>query len=808
MNGRIVVAALCAAACGDNKASTGLATLVPDPAVEVGCHPGLVSGTRAKVVACGEELIAGRLAAGRVGDFVLENANLRVIVRGPGEGFYQHGTTGGGIVDAASVGGEDLVKEMFPAIDLAAGGFDEMVITEAGDDAPAEIVVRGHAVGLEIVQAVLVRELPDVVIEHHYRLATDAHEVELETRVFAADGAAHELYDAMFMGGRAPAFLPGKGFDSGAGGAEIAATAGTTTSYGLVYPVDVPQVIDLAGIRLIEGPDTDAKGTTRFLVIGDGSVSSVTERGWQLRGVELGTITGTTAPGVDITVSSGGKPTTIARADASGAYRAAVPFGVYSLQATSIGRLPGAEVPITVAGDATADVPAGAGGSIAIHVRDDKAAAIPARVLISPAAGGDERIEWVGASGDATFAVPVGMWRVSVSRGIEYEAFVAAAAEVTDGQTATLSPVLAHVVDTAGWISLDTHLHSEMSTDSTLPLDDRLRAVAGEGVEIPVSTDHDIIVDYTPVIEELGLDGVMGTLNGEESSSIVWGHINGYPLVPDPAKTGRGSAHWQGKAPTDVFAQLRGNDADNRIVQVNHPHDGTTSLFDALELDPATLTVHRDPTALGLAAGTDLSDLSFDAMEVANTLVSEDFEETFDDFLNMVTAGHPACAMGSSDSHGASRFAGGARTFVFVGAGNDDPTTIDPATIVAAIKARHVVVGTGAFVTAGIKNNGVTSIPGDTVELAGLANVTLHVKVQAASWQPTASVRIFQGTTEVKAIALDTNDTNPVRFDQDVVLPLPTASTFWVVRVDMGGRGDPVLGDSMPSFTNPVFGHL
>src|SRR6185295_18841055 len=153
----------------------------------------------------------------------------------------------------------------------------------------------------------------------------DAHEVEMSTRVFSADGAAHELYDAMFMGGRAPAFLPGKGFDSGAGGAEIIATAGTTTSYGLVYVEDVPQLIDLAGIRLIEGPDTDAKGTKRFLVIGDGSVSSVTERGWQLRGVELGTIAGTSAPGVDVTVADGaGKPVTIARADGSGAYRAAV----------------------------------------------------------------------------------------------------------------------------------------------------------------------------------------------------------------------------------------------------------------------------------------------------------------------------------------------------------------------------------------------------------------------------------------------------------------------------------------------------
>jgi len=813
--GSLVVAACAIAAveCGDNVVAIGPGPLVADPAVETGCHPGPVTGTRAKIVACAEELIGGRLAAGRVGDFVLENAKVRVIVRGPGEGFYQHGTKGGGIVDAASVGGEDLVKEILPVVDLAAGAFDELVITEAGDDGPAELVVRGPATGVEVVQAILDREIPPIIVEHHYRLAAGASELELFTRVFPATGAeagAHELYDLMFLGGRAPAFLPGKGFDSGAGGAELIATAGTTTSYGLVYPAEAPnpQLIDLAGIRLVEGPDTDDTGTLRWLVIGDGSVASVTERGWQLRGVELGELTGTTAPGVDVVVSQADKPMTIARADATGAYRAAVPFGVYTLQATSIGRLPGEQVTATVAGKATVDVPAGVGGSLTIHVRDDTDAAMPARVLIAPTGGSGDRIEWVGATGDATFAVPVGTWSVSVSRGLEYEAFVADQVAIADGETATLDATLAHVVDTDGWISLDTHLHSELSTDSTFPVDDRLRAVAGEGVEIPVSTDHDMIVDYAPIIAELGLDGVLGSMIGEESSSVTWGHVNGYPLTKDPARTGGGAVHWNRRTPGEVFAALRGHDGVDRIVQANHPRHGDSSLFDALELDTKTLEVRQDPTVLGLPAGTDLSDLSFDAVEVANSLADEDFEEVFADYLGLVAAGHRACAMGSSDSHGANRFAGAARTFVFVGSGNDKPATVDPAAIVAAIKARHVVVGTGAFVTAGIVDGATTSLPGDTVDLTGKSSVTLHVRLQAASWQPTGQIRIYQGGVEIKTIALDAGDTAPVRFDQDVVLPAPSASTFWIVRVDMGGRGDPVLGTALPAFTNPLFGQI
>src|SRR5687767_7301255 len=187
MRARWIAWVFALAACGDDGPS-GPQKLVADPAVEVGCSPG-VSRARAKVVACAGELVGGRLAAGRIGDFVLENERVRVIVRGAGEGFYLHGSSGGGIVDAASVGGEDLVKEILPLVDLAAGAFEEFVIVEAGDDGPAELVVRGPATSLDLVRAALSREAPQIIVEHHYRLASGAMEVELETRVFPSAGA-------------------------------------------------------------------------------------------------------------------------------------------------------------------------------------------------------------------------------------------------------------------------------------------------------------------------------------------------------------------------------------------------------------------------------------------------------------------------------------------------------------------------------------------------------------------------------------------------------------------------------------------
>ena len=793
------------AACGDDAPPAGPRPLVPDPAVETGCVPHVEGRARIKVVACAEELAPGALAAGRLGDFVLENGHVRVIVRGPGAGYYLHGTSGGGLIDAVrktpSGMTEDLVKEVLPLVDLAAGAFDELVITEAGDDGPAELVVRGTVAPLDLVAAVGTRELPAIILEHRYRLDAEATAVELTTRAYptGAAGGGHDLYDAMFVGGRAPSFIPGRGFVDGQVRGDFVATAGTTTSYGLVYDGAIG-LIDLAGIRLVQGPQVDTAGTTRHFVIGDGSVASVTEQAWARRGEPLIAYALRAPAGADVgVVDAGDRLVTVARASAAGDVAVAAPAAAGSLRVQALGTGYVPLAPIALADGAV--VERGASGTLAISVRDDAGAPIPARVVIE-APGVERRLLWAGATGELSVATVPGTFTVSISRGLEYDAFVASAVTVTAGQTAPVAAILERVVDTGGWISIDTHLHSELSTDSTFPLDDRLRAVAAEGVEVPISTDHDVITDYGPVIHALGLDAWLGHLIGAEVSSLIWGHLNGYPLAPRGDRSGNGSPSWLARSPVQVFSAIR-ELGPSAIVQVNHPRDGTTSLFNAIGLDPATGIAATDPATLGLPPDTDLSDLDFDAVEVANASSAGRFEQVFADWLQLVAGGHRACATGSSDSHGPSAYAGEARTYVYVGPGNDDPATIDQDAIVAAIRARRVVVGTGAFVTAGIVTPTGTSLPGETAVVTG--DVALHVTVQAPPWRPLRRIRIYQGATEIQVIELDPGDTSTVRFDQTVTLARPPADTFYVVRVDATGSGAPVNDSSMPSFTNPLF---
>src|SRR5688572_2476464 len=412
----LVISGLATCGCGSGE-SAGMRPLIPDPAVTTGCTPGGVGvGTvRAKVVACADELIPGRLASGRVGDLVIENAHMRVIIRGPGEGFLLHGTRGGGVIDAAAWKddglGDDLVKEIQPLVDLNVGGFDELVIVEAGDDGPAEIVARGPAAVAGLIDAAITAEARMFTIEHHWILAADEPRLTMRTVIWGQGSDFSTVGDGLFMGGRARPFIPERGYPTSASTAgQFLVFEGTSTSYGVVYPADVPavQLADIGGVRLLFGPTlqpNDPEGVSRWLVIGDGSIDSITREAWELRGADLGGVGGllavdttgglpNTTPWVVISQPDG-DVMTVARPGASGIYDARLPAGDYLIHTEGPGRAAGAPQPITVGGGGSLpvmiDPPLEPFGVVAIRVHDAPGGApLPARVTIWQ--GGDRKV--------------------------------------------------------------------------------------------------------------------------------------------------------------------------------------------------------------------------------------------------------------------------------------------------------------------------------------------------------------------------------------------------------------------------------
>ncbi len=733
--------------CGDDKkpVDEGMAPLAFDQSVESGCTtaPPAAGAVRAKYLRCDEEKVAGLLAAGREGDILLENSKVRFVIRGPGPGFRLHGTSGGSIVDAALHGREDQLLEIQPMLDWGAGAIDELVITSSGlatasEPGVAEFVIRGKLTMIPLLFNLVSLEAPELIVEQRYRLLPDATALEIVTRSFSISDDSPDvagLRDLAFMGGEIHVFVPGTGLTDGIVSGKFFASEGKETSYGLIYdkhPSARLNVLDTDGILFLQAIElaTNAPPERRFFVVGDGSTSSVTDVIYGLSG-GVSTLSGVAPAGYTIAIGDvGGRAVTRARAQANGTFSVDVPAGDYQVQCVQEGRVPGPTATVTVPeeGLEMGAVSLGAGGVLGISVADSNGTAMPARIMLSSPDGLKQF--FVGA--EATdIALPPGNYDLSVSRGIEFGLFQQQGLAIVDGETTTLNVALEREVDTAGWISMDSHLHSEMSADSSIPLDQRLLSVAGEGVEVAISTDHDFVADYSPYIARLGLSGFVASQMGVEVSSTVVGHINGWPLAVDNDKAQAGSPNWDGSAPNEIANLIRGNVA-SRVVQINHPRRGSSAMFDLIDLNSTTLASGKTLSDLGVSG--DLADFNFDAIEVANADARSGFEDAFSDWLSFVGQGFRKTATGASDSHKTTDYSGRARTFVFVGAGQDTPSTVDMDALNQAVKDGKAIVSQGAFVTIELQDPSDLAFygPGELVSLQSATEVSVRIRVQAA----------------------------------------------------------------------------
>lgn len=327
-------------------------------------------------------------------------------------------------------------------------------------------------------------------------------------------------------------------------------------------------------------------------------------------------------------------------------------------------------------------------------------------------------IGWVGPSGTATLSLPPDQYLVLVSRGPEYSVFPndypASPGQAVDLRTAnaTVNAVLAHVVDTTGWMSADFHVHAVNSPDSIVDNAKRALTFAGDGLDVIVSTDHDVVTDYAPIIQEAGLSPFLASVVGEEVSPMEWGHYNAFPLALDATDpVSHGAIDWAGgDGPTltvgEIFAEARRKGA--RTVQVNHPR-GTLGGFSFLQVDTDTLATHADPALLRMPAqpgatadDTKLINADFDTFEVLNPGEDEldgasmAAHGRLNDWFTLLSRGKLVAGTGVSDTHYA-LLATGWRTWVDVGA--DTPAAFSPVVLSDRVNALRAVTSNGPFVT-------------------------------------------------------------------------------------------------------------
>lgn len=435
--------------------------------------------------------------------------------------------------------------------------------------------------------------------------------------------------------------------------------------------------------------------------------------------------------------------------------------------------------------------------------------------------GGDRFIEAAWWTVDGRLSAPVrpGTYELLVTRGPEYE-ITQRTVELRAGAFTAEQVTLVRAYESPGWVAGDFHIHAQPSTDSGVPIADRVASCAAEGLEVAVATDHNYITDYAPVIAASGLDPWLLGIPGMELTTFEMGHFNGYPLRVDPGSTRGGEFRWAGQPPEGLFAQLRALAIDpaRSIIQVNHPRQAVLGYFAQFFVDELTAEPYTPTGLLGIFApyGDEFNaanfSLAFDAIELltgqrleevhtfrapdplppgpfpdpqpvpGEIVVGPDgralFPGVVETWFTMLDRGHRATGLGTSDTHRLmGEEPGYARTLLFVGAGKDVPGGYTRDDVIDAIRQHRAITTNAPLIEIAI---GEAQI-GDTVAVPG-GRAELAIRVRAPSWAKVDRLIIHVNSEVVasQAIAADQGT------DYRARIPLDLARDSWVVAEATG----------------------
>jgi hypothetical protein len=418
----------------------------------------------------------------------------------------------------------------------------------------------------------------------------------------------------------------------------------------------------------------------RYLAVGDGDIASVAADVWKTRGTPTGEIegvvvfgsTGEPVPNASLNFFADPDPTrefasvdevaeanlraegdvgllSVADADVGldvvedGDFHTVLPGGSYLVVARSPDgmSLSKPERIIIKPGEKlvwNASLPTAA--TVQYRVSDSSATLLPAKIAMIALDASGKPLErdglrrvWLGdsrlgdgarfieysASGQGSFRIEPGRYRIRASRGPEYSIFEKDV-ELGVGELKRFDAILQHEIDTTGWMSTDMHLHSEPSFDSGMLLTRRVISAVNEHVELAIPTDHDVQTDYGPTIAQLNYEPWVQTAVSVETTTLEQGHFIGFPFHYDKLIVPTHGSH----DPTcesggEILAAMaeQGDDGIKPLTICAHPRDGFFGYIDQLGVDPYTM--NRKPSILEEKNRVfRTASCDFDAMEIIN----------------------------------------------------------------------------------------------------------------------------------------------------------------------------------------------
>jgi len=525
-----------------------------------------------------------------------------------------------------------------------------------------------------------------------------------------------------------------------------------------------------------------------------------------------------------------GAPVTEVRPERDGSFAFRIPRGAYRLRALAPGarglergfRVGDAGIelePLSLGvasrvrlpqGQAMRLVLLGSGATPSPRLGDDLLGFLIGETGFPTAFDGNE-VSLSGVAGDPEeIVLAAGLYQVYATRGPEY-GVRRATVSVGSGDVLPLEiGVPERALTTPGWISADLHVHAVGSDDSTLPLRTRIDTLLAQGLDVVVSTDHDQLVDYGPLIRSLGLADRVASIVGVEITSsareapvpYTAGHLNAFPLPREPLAYRDGAPQGEGIRVRQIVRNIHDLGGE-RLVQMNHPRapgveDETLHYFSHLAVagepfDP-TLSLEASPNRALIEPDreTGLRDLDFDAVELMNGPSMIAYYRTRADWFSLLLQGERRTATANSDSHRLGQLLGLPRNYVQVV--DDSPGRFDEASFIRAVRAGRLYGTTGPLLEVSLGEAGLGE------SFRGHSG-TLRVAVQAADWVPVSTLRVYVNAALARTL--------PIRAGEVREAALDFARDSFVT-VEVEGGADATFEAVNPgfrsfAFTNPIF---
>lgn len=342
------------------------------------------------------------------------------------------------------------------------------------------------------------------------------------------------------------------------------------------------------------------------------------------------------------------------------------------------------------------------------------------------------------ADGKASFGLPAGRYTLYAGRGFEY-GVVSEKLDLHPGQSVVPQLALRREVPTPGYVACDTHCHTfTFSGHGDATLAERMVTLAGEGIELPIATDHNRHVDYESAARHAGVRQYFTPVIGNECTTPRMGHFNIFPIAADSRVVDQEARDW-----TELFAGIQ-KCPNVQVAILNHPrdvHGGFRPFSPEHQLG-------------GVGENLDGWKLAANAVELINSgAIQSDLMQVYRDWFGLLNHGQYLTPIGASDSHDVSRFiVGQGRTYVRC-AGDPSALPIDEAC--RNIVAGRVLVSLGLMceiTVAGRHGPGDLVPPSDDLDVA--------IRVLGPSWTRASHVALFANGIKIREAEID-EDRNP-----------------------------------------------